>query len=474
MAVQKPTNQSSSTTSDIGRAINKIEKEIKSVTKIESASGELYEIGKPAKFPNEVDPNDRAYKLIKSKMNVIDIVPCEAKVPFEQIMKKGLYDTSLSVLFPQISYGDNITKFKNMCQGYGLESNYIGVRLLTTDQTTVSDSFTNEFQENFFQSQANALSTNQKAASLRNVLDSLNTSGKYKEEIKKMGESMAGTIIDLVAGKDSKIGATAKNITSQLLDMIVKGEQVSLPKIWKSSSYSPSMNINLKLVSPYGHPTAVKEYIIKPLMYLLILGSPETSNGITYGRTFTFSVKAYGLGFYPYVAIQNITFRRGGNDISYNIYHQPLTLDVSITLSLLVDGFGAFKEAGKFPAEANVLNNADKFFSDETNFSNAEYSALFQTVGSVINSLRPINLVDINIDASKEYTLDSSNDVFGSDNTISPVAQSSVSSQQQSLPLTSNMDHSDRASAKTSADESISDVMASDASDEAKDAVYPV
>jgi len=50
--------------------------------------------------------------------------------------------------------------------------------------------------------------------------------------------------------------------------------------------YSGNLSVNIRLVSPYGHPKAVKEFILKPLSYLLLLAAPQTTNGVTYGRIF--------------------------------------------------------------------------------------------------------------------------------------------------------------------------------------------
>jgi hypothetical protein len=83
--------------------------------------------------------------------------------------------------------------------------------------------------------------------------------------------------------------------------------------------------------------------------------------------------------------ISNITLRRGGNDTSFNIYKQPLTIDVSLDFNYLVKGFAAYTYESKSNSDENLFGTAEDYeYIQRENGDTA-----LPTLGHIVKSLRP-------------------------------------------------------------------------------------
>ena len=149
-----------------------------------------------------------------------------------------------------------------------------------------------------------------------------------------------GTMASSAGGLEMlKYGSKANN---QLLNLIAGkalGIQTALPKEWKTSSYSNSLQLMIKLVSPSGHEDDIKEYILKPLMFLILTASPVSSDGINFGYPTIWEVKAEGMMDIQLAGVSALTITRGGNETQFNRYNQPLNVDVRMVLEPLIDNF---------------------------------------------------------------------------------------------------------------------------------------
>ena len=317
-------------------------------------------IGKPCAFHETVDPNHRIGKFLRNRMSIIDLIPCYFKIDFS---KASDSTSDASGLTPSVVYDESIPEFKDTCIGHGLDP-VTALRIYTTDDTTVSDNISNNLKDNYFQQALNSLS--EKGQPIRDFMGSLDQNA-----------------IDSLIGSG---GGTGNGLTDKLLktavNIAIKGHRVSLPSIWSDSTYTPNFQAIVKLASPYGDPKAIKEFIIKPLLYLLILGSPKTEDGVSYGKPFFLTIKAYGLNYTPIGIISNITLRRGGNDTSFNIYKQPLTIDVSLDFSYLIKGFAHWKQ-GK--GDVNVFNTSEDFEYCKEEVGDTA----LPTLSHIVKSLRP-------------------------------------------------------------------------------------
>lgn len=371
-------------------------------SKVEKVNVDFFKIGRPCKFPNSIDPNHAVGDYIKSKMNVIDLIPCTYSLNLSDLGEDSEDNTGL---IPQISY-DPTEDYQKDCASYGLQSRYGGVRIYTTDDTTSADQFGNVREQNRLHALTNKMtgafeSIRQIGRSLGDEYDRL-FSGAIDRAVDRTTDFTGELMSPLVSGQDGQegvltdeqqaglkytIGQTAKFLGHT----IAAGERVSFPTIWQNSTYDPQLTITAKLVSPYGHPKAIKEFIIRPLMHLLILSGAKTSNGVTYGKPNVMTLKAYGLNYTPLVGIKNISLRRGGSNSSFNIYRQPLVIDLTIDFDFLLDGFATFLHSSKKHPERSIFGSSDSVVTSSSSYMSGGAVAL-PTLGKVISSLQPVEI----------------------------------------------------------------------------------
>ncbi len=127
--------------------------------------------------------------------------------------------------------------------------------------------------------------------------------------------------------------------TFETLLSTAMGLQLSLPKVWTKSSYTNTVTLSTKLIAPSGSPRDVYDYIVDPLKYLLLLGSPTTSNGLVSGYPYLFEVVSAGNLFMKTAVVTSLTINRGGADSVFNIYRHPTSLEVRITLADVFEHF---------------------------------------------------------------------------------------------------------------------------------------
>lgn len=368
------------------------DKALEIVTAKDITGLELLKIGKPSAFSNTVDPEGRIQGYIESKMSVIDLIPCDYLFPLakaQNLMKKeGTIDV-VKALTPAISYEQAVTRYREICKVYGLPGNYGGIRLYLTDDTTATDEFSSTYTDNIIQGAFNAAVD--KTKTMRDIGRSITTA--YDEWARDVGTAV-GTQFGKGATKVAGVVTGGENVDftnlgASIGSAIMAGNKISLPKLWSDSSYNPNISAVVKLVSPYGHPSAIKEFIIKPLMHLLIMSAARTRDGISYGQSPKMTVKAYGMSTLPLAHISSVSLRRGGADTSFNIYRQPLSIDVSVQFQSLVDGFAVFEGSTNPSEESNAIYEGTDEIRAEYTSMKAGQRAMFQTLGTVVDSLRP-------------------------------------------------------------------------------------
>lgn len=368
----------------------------------------LFRIGKPSRFTPEVDDKRRISEYIESKMNVIDLIPCDFSLPLTKLLENLSKDNKnvfVDTIRPNIIYEDAISEFKIISSRHGLPSRYGGIRMFLTDDTTATDEFSNTYQDNWLGSKFNSManigtqlrsfgrSTSSKYGDMITGLTNLGVA-KGKENINQLTEDQL--LQKGLASTLSGVGTAAK--------AVLLGNKLSLPKAWSDASYTPNFNAVVKLVSPYGHPDAIKEFIIKPLMYLLIMGSPRTDDGITYRQSPLLTVKGYGITYLPLASISSISLRKGGADTSFNIFRQPLSVDVSLTFQSLLPGFAIHTdERGAMDGLNRTAFSTASEINTSLRTAEGNTTTFFPTLGSIIESIKPVAINNI----AKRYVTDS-------------------------------------------------------------------
>jgi hypothetical protein len=317
--------------------------------------------GIPVKFKSETEYNN----YIKTCMRVVDLMPLYFEINIGELFpeKGSVDDGSIKNEIIKLNYPWGIAEYNRKLAGIGHPDagNLYGARLWITSQSTVSENVSNSYQENAFTTLFN---------------------GKAQE-----AKSALSGIFSKYGGKISDPRATG------LLAGLLDAKQMSMPTIWESTDYSPSMSFTVKLTSPYGDPESYKRNIVKPLIGLLALISPSSTDGITYGLPPFFTVKAYGSMNLNLAILKDFTINRGGAETRFNAKKQPLEIEISMSFEAAVPGFGAM--VGKGGTEPGELNDIVSYSNVDIPFGMggaAEYKTTIPgvvTLGSIIESLRP-------------------------------------------------------------------------------------
>ena len=331
----------------------------------------MEEIGKPYRFAESVDPQERAYRFLATRMNCVDIYPCTYAMSYlykkedsKKAESKGKTSQSSGGIGGAISSGASqvgggsasgtsssqqssqnkedsggsksffkygigydiaMQRYRQMCQ------NYLGdlmppsaLRIFLTDDTTTTDGIQTQYTENFFQKLDDGLSNAMQG--FTSIASSLSSSALNEGVDKLLSEDTINTqkIVDDVSNglglSDTSRGVMGDIVSGlkQGAKIVLKGQKLALPKIWQSSSYSSAFSVSTKLFSPYGSPKAIKQYIIRPLVLMLLMGMPQTDDMVSYGKPFAVTVRSWGTSFLTLAGITNITLQRGGADSVFN------------------------------------------------------------------------------------------------------------------------------------------------------------
>lgn len=198
------------------------------------------------------------------------------------------------------------------------------LRILCTNDSTMTEVFGNTFDV----STAEQISNKIGDSKIGQIAQTLKKSVTVDST---MGMHMLRTGSDLIED-------------NQLLNVIAGkalGIQSSLPKEWFKADYNNSLQLMIKLISPAGDSESIKEYILKPLQYIIMSASPITYDGITYGYPTIWEIEAEGMMKIKLAGVSALTITRGGNETQFNRFNQPLNVDVRMTIEPLVNGFAA-------------------------------------------------------------------------------------------------------------------------------------
>jgi len=204
-----------------------------------------------------------------------------------------------------------------------------GVKIAYIADNFPTDTFTNEYGENFLQKFTDVASEG--AASISQMFGArdVRTLGKRMAgaaartggPIGKAGEmaQAAGKYLDQVGNmfaEASPSGARMGNMISSL----AAGSRIDFPMVWKSSAFQPSYTMTIRLYNPNpGNLGSTKKYIIGPIAAILLLGIPISQDSSTYSWPFLHKVVSPGIYDLDPAYIQNITVIKGGDQqqISY-------------------------------------------------------------------------------------------------------------------------------------------------------------
>ncbi len=350
------------------------------------SGNELASIGKNLIIPEKLDFNGIINRDLKRGLKIVDLIPVSFNISYATLFRPSGSGNDSGIREPLVRYSfdKEVPEYQKITDEYGLTPKS-GIRLYINDETTSQESFTNTFAPNPIASSLNGIKKPLQA------VQSLGSEEAINNLIKSGGETAtkyAGVLAGLIGsmfGHGDEAKGLAENLGSLAINLL-QGKNISLPDIWDKSNYDATFSLSVKLISPYGTPKSIANFIIKPLMYLLLLSSPRTDDGLTSWKPPYVYINAYGITNMPLAYIEGITIRRGGHDSAYNLFKQPLSIDVQISFKPALPGFAVIDGKKLKPLEALKFNHATESMISElphniTGMMNLEF---------IINSLRPM------------------------------------------------------------------------------------
>jgi len=232
--------------------------------------------------------------------------------------------------------------------------------ILGTEETSLTDSASNEVGDSFIKSIldkgseiARELSFSM-GGSTTNFLSGL--SGYLKAEA---GNGLVGTAVDfLESGAKAGMNLAKDLFGEDLIEIVKDGSQLMFPKVWKSSSFTKTISISIKLYSPYGTKEALDKFVFVPLSYILGFALPIQSTPTTYKYPFLVQVDSPGAASVRMGIVSGITIKKGGR---YDIWSsQGLFRGVDVTLDI-TDLYGVLTVPQSFEVLANAVETRDYF-----------------------------------------------------------------------------------------------------------------
>lgn len=227
---------------------------------------------------------------------------------------------------------------------------YDSFKVISTNDSTVTESLSNSYGESMLSQPFGGNSVIGKYAQGLTNLATLGTRITSAMD-STSALSVLSSMQSYATAKGDEFGKQYGQAMSVLFGRAI-GIQSAFPKIWSRSSYNNTTSLTIKLVSPSGHPDDVDNFVIKPLMHILLAASPVTFDGITYGFPPLWNVESKGVQTSKLAGISMVSISRGGPDTLFNRYNQPTNIDVRIVVEPVVEGFAT-------PMSSDITDDID-------------------------------------------------------------------------------------------------------------------
>lgn len=202
-------------------------------------------------------------------------------------------------------------------------SQYLPFRVDHID--TVSESFSTSIKDNDLQ-----MTINGKAQGSRSFKFSISGGNLSDNVLIEMAESALGYAADVVGGMLDTLTFGVSNVLSVLLG----GGYLDVPKQWEDSTVElPTLNYNVKLISPYGNPISLLTNVYIPLLTLMGGILPLATGKASYTSPFLVNLEHPGRTSIPLGLMTNLSITRGASELSFNKDNRTLAIDVSFTVT---------------------------------------------------------------------------------------------------------------------------------------------
>jgi hypothetical protein len=302
----------------------------------------LIEVGKPIRLGEHSDTGSEVSNRAECKLSKAEIYPVKYSISFAD-----LFDNTPGPAI-KYNYGEAMSDLAKKFASVGLGG--IGIKCWLNDSTSGNMSVSNNMKDNVMVEKINNISNTSAMQKLTSLRDSIRSGGG---------------------------GLPNPAPNNAIANVFLEGKHLSLPQIWESTSYDSSVNFSISLITPYGSKRAVMEHITKPLAAIFCMAAGMSYDGITYGNPGYVTVIAPGVGFIQ-LGMLNVSYGSSLNEEEKNLWGQPLTVNLSFTITSAVRGFAAAVN-GDMATVGSAMSPA----------SPTNSGLAINTPGSIINSMRP-------------------------------------------------------------------------------------
>jgi hypothetical protein len=235
------------------------------------------------------------------------------------------------------------------------DGGYLALSFLADSFPT--DSFTNEYGENFLQKFTDVASEG--AASISQMMGARDVG----QATRKLAQAFrgGGTISNLVATGIEKsqeaarelIGGISRAIPGagrgvDLISSLSAGSRIDFPMVWKTSGFQPSYTMTIRLYNPNPASERVtNKFIIGPIAAIMLLGIPLSKDGNAYSWPFIHRIQSPGIFDLDPAFISNITIIKGGDQQQISYQQRLSIVDVRIDFGSLFSSMLAAKGLGR-------------------------------------------------------------------------------------------------------------------------------
>lgn len=251
--------------------------------------------------------------------------------------------------------------YEDLLSSYGFINQTRPLQVAFILDSTPSFSFNNEYGETFIESGVGVVSP------ITAEIAQLTGGRTVGQAVRRIAERMAaapgmvGTVGQgiqtglnelenlrlAMAASGGRIGSLLSK-TVDLLSALGAGARIDFPMIWKSSSFSPSIAITVRLYNPIpSNINYTNKYIVGPLASLLLLACPiAIDSKYAFQWPFFHKIKCKGLFKINHGFISNVTVSIG-EGVSYN--QVPSLIDVRLEFGNVFNNMIATKGDDETP-----------------------------------------------------------------------------------------------------------------------------
>ena len=366
--------------------------------------------GLPPGQPFDQTIGNRTNTVVKNSMPIVKIYPGIPSFTKGQTIyrRKDYFESGNK---DQLSY-------KELLNAHGFELGTVHNKCLTLAYQADSfptDTFSNEYGENFLQSITNVAST---AAASISQMFGVRSAGEAMKKITGAAKKQGGFLekAGLKTEEGARIGEKflrsipiAGGGGVDVVSSMLAGGRLDFPMVWKSSNFQPSYSLTVRLYNPNpGSKESTEKYISGPIAAIMLLGIPISTDTITFNWPFIHRIWSPGIYDLDPAFISNITIIKGGDQQQISYEQRLGIVDVRIDFGSLFSSLLATKGDPRtrptLKRYIEGISGIDSYKTGVENFSTLKETTTFEvtktkkessSISPILNELSINNISDI-------------------------------------------------------------------------------